>query len=90
MCVVRGARLPVPGAQLAVDIRNGGGLLTRGEDGAVRALPTPAGTAATSCCRAGRRPPRRPSSALRISSLLDDGLDIAPHSLPFGPLGGHG
>src|SRR6201997_4115223 len=38
MCVARGAQLPAPGAQLAVDIGRGGVLLTRGEDGVVRAF----------------------------------------------------
>jgi Rieske 2Fe-2S family protein len=38
MCVARGGQLPAPGAQLAVGIGSGGVLLTRGEDGVVRAF----------------------------------------------------
>jgi glycine betaine catabolism A len=38
MCVARGAQLPAPGAQLAVGIGSGGVLLTRAEDGVVRAF----------------------------------------------------
>jgi glycine betaine catabolism A len=38
MCAARGAQLPAPGAQLAVSIGSGGVLLTRGQDGVVRAF----------------------------------------------------
>ena len=38
MCVARGAQLPAPGAQLAVDIGSGGVLLTRAGDGMVHAF----------------------------------------------------
>src|ERR1700758_5783900 len=38
MCAARGAQLPAPGAQLAVSIGSGGGLLTRGQGGVGRAL----------------------------------------------------
>jgi len=57
-CAAHAARLPNPGDQFAVDTGNGGALLVRGEDGAVRAFANtcrhrghellPCGSAATS------------------------------------------
>jgi Rieske 2Fe-2S family protein len=37
-CVTHGSRLPQAGAQLAIETGNGGALLVRGEDGAIRAF----------------------------------------------------
>ena len=45
--------LPSAGSQLAADTGNGGVLLTRGEDGMVRAFANIPGTGGMSCCRAG-------------------------------------
>ena len=56
MCVGRSEQLAEPGDQRAESLGTAGVLLTRGQDGSCGPSPTCAATAATSCCRAGRRP----------------------------------